>query len=348
MVVKGHLTLHDAHGYLHSVTNIDEYSKVYAHGYPLGGVKYLLKTLVLNLSNMADVAVMFDSSTDRKTISADYKGNRPSAHVVNSQAEFLYERLLQCGIPAYKVKGFEADDLIFSAVEKNRDQYSKISIYTADYDISHNVDSKVTMEPLNSNVNRVTWHNFNYSVVRGKKIMFNTISAHKVFCGDGSDRVHAFSSEHTKLKGATLYEEFCNFLNEGMSTFNVNVTRNPTALKLFIKQLLDNGRLVKEDAVFLLNNLNLVYPRMAEGIDFTGASISQIDKFGLAKILSLTNDYASLKTIRESKLPALEEEIEDLRRRAWELKSGEFAADRNLSFDQEKVVKNELLNLREF
>jgi hypothetical protein len=341
----GHLTIHDVSAYVYTGMRSERYKNFKVQGFPFGGVQYFLKFLTLNVSNLHEIIVCFDSKTDNKKLLEGYKGNRgPVDYEVQAQLEFLYKSLLRCNIPAYKEEGFEADDLIFSSVEQNRDTSAKISLYSADYDICHNVDHNVYFEAINSRVNNVSPNNFVNSVVRGQDIMLNTISANKVFCGDSSDRIKPFNSR--KYTGMQLYKMFCDKLR-GIQNLTIASTRDPRMISTFIVQMA--GDFTSEEIAELVNRIKVVYPTYCDKHKFVGLSQSKFDLDELAKLLTLCNDDPGLKQISKKRVNISDEEKEIFRKMGRDLQSGVYAADRGLQVDTTKpIVNSEVVTMREF
>lgn len=354
----GHLALFDASAYVYTAMNEasaeTSYSNKTVQGYPVGGVMYLFKYILQPLMNLSDVLVLFDSRTDRKDHMPDYKAGRKGNHSVQSQLEYCYEKLLHCGIPAAKIDGFEADDLIYSAVQQNVGSYSRISIYGADYDLAHNVNLSVDLQPANRNVNLINVNNFKTAVQRGKNVMINTISAFKVFHGDSSDGIPSFTTQ-SGLTPDQLYTKYCEFLNnlfanKGFPANYIDITRDAKTFKVFLRdELLHKGIITAEEAKDLLTRVYVIYPRMVpDDVKLRGSGRDAVDFDKLQRIYSNLGDYRSLRTIRRDKLKMLDGDIEDFRRRADALKTGEFAADRNRPFYSTFETETQSMSLRDF
>ena len=322
-----------------------QYNTVKMQGFPVGGMKYFLRYMLAPLVRTGgEVAVFFDSKTDRKTKYSSYKSGRDHSPEIHAQVEELYDSLMRVGIPCYKVDGYEADDLIFSAVEQFKLTHSRVYIYSSDYDLTHNVDSTVQFFAANSNVNNVTLSNFDYSVVKGKKILPNTISAYKVFTGCDSDGVPSFISEGG-ISGEIYYDRFCKYLLDNLNPYSIAVSRDPRALKIFIYQEVKQ-ELTEKDISDLTARIDVIYPRKAE-MEFTTASKAEVDMVGLSKLLTICHEYQGLKLIRMPQYEVSEKEAEYFRTKARQLYTGEYAADRALKLE-EFSVKSEALNVRSF
>jgi hypothetical protein len=340
--MKGVLALYDVSAYIYTGMNSSAYFGYNVKGYPVGGMKYFVRHFTPVLMSMSDFAVMFDSGSFRKNIMSSYKSGRGSFHEVYSQLEILYQMLMKANIPCYKVDGYEADDLIFSAVEKSGD-YSSIVIHSADYDVTHNVDERVSFEAVNSNVNNVNLGNFTYSVKKGVKLLPNTISAYKVFTGDVSDNIPNFVSE-TGIKGVELYERFCEYLKEKLKPYSVKVSKDKRALLIFLNDI--RSELTESDMKNLKDRIEVVYPRFVD-FDFKPVNRSSVDFNQYAKLLSLCNERQGLDILNKSYVDLTSEEVEFFTKKAKELRTGEFAADRALDL-RTPDHSYEVLNLRDF
>lgn len=352
--MRDHLTIHDISAYVHTGMNSENYRNYTVQGFPMGGVKYFLKYFTLDLVSMMDVIVAFDSKSFRKEVYEGYKSKRNSDgpnHAVNMQIEFLYEQLLRCNIPCYKEDGFEADDLIFSAVEQNRDKYIKISLVSSDYDITHNVDDVVYFRAVNSNVNDISYRNFSTSIERGVKIQINTISAYHMFCGCDSDGIPKIVTEDGTT-GMQLYQEFCKYLVDNMKSYNVHVSRSKEAMVQFL--LANKGRFSDHDISLMLRNMKLAYPKntteeeSTKHVEFEGESIKNIDLDQYARLLSYCYELPALRKINKEKVSLTEDEVQFFRTKAKELSTGEFAVDRGRPVIDDDLTEYSFVNLREF
>lgn len=340
--MKGVLSLLDVSAYIYTGMNSSTYSNYKVQGYPVGGIKYFVRHFTPLLVGMNDFAVMFDSSSFRKGLMPGYKSGRTGSHEVSSQLETLYGLLMRANIPCYKQKGYEADDLIFTAVEKSRD-YNSIVVHSADYDITHNVDEIVSFEAVNGNVNNVNLGNFMYSVKKGVKILPGTISPYKVFTGDTSDNIPTFFSE-TGIKGSVLYQRFCDYLQENVKPYNIKVARDKRALLVFLNSI--KSELTQNDLNELSTRIEVVYPAMVD-MDFKPANRTAVDLGEYAKILSICGEMQGLRLIGRQKYEMTSDDIETFSRKARELRTGEFAADRAMDI-RTPDINAEVINMREF
>lgn len=348
--MKGVVSLHDVSPYMYTGMSSSEYSKVSYSGFPLGGIKYFLHHLGTHIASREDYAFFFDSASFRKRLLPGYKSGRLSNPEVNLQLNLLYDVLVRCGFACYKVDKYEADDLIFSAVEQFRRQYSAVDIYSADYDLTHNVDGIVSFMAVNGNVNNVKSSNFSNSVVRGEHIMMNTVSAHKTFFGCTSDKIQPFKSD--SITNRELYDGFCLFLQEvsKSSMPPPALGRDKRALLLYLRDRV-SPKISSEEMEDLLTRVEVVYPAKYDEVEFKAVNRLNLEKSGLlelAGILTICKEYSTLKLLGLEPIPPSKADEEFFRGLANDLRTGAFAADRGLPLDNYAVRESSLMDLRDF
>lgn len=349
--MRGLVTLHDVAPYIHTGMNSPEFSSFTFEGFPMGGIKYFFRHFATFLTG-DDFACFFDSGGSfRKQLWPGYKAKRVSNPSVNIQLEILYEILMRCGIPCYKEDGFEADDLVFNAVEKFKKEYHSVHVYSADYDLTHNVDETVTFNAVNSNVNNVNFFNFGVAIVKGEFVLLNTISAHKVFHGCSSDKIKAFSSSVKEMTPDVLYKKFCDFLKRSMGSDYVppQIGRDKRAILIFIRDELKP--VLPEEEIEELNlRVEVVYPKETQGIEYVAGTRSSLDSANLeelARVLTLCKEYQALRYIGKKPSFPLESDVKYFRSLARDLRTGAFAADRGLPLE-EPVIESDLMYMRDF
>lgn len=341
--------LHDLPAYVHTGMHINEYETFSFQGFPMGGIKYFLKQVTYHLTGSYECAFFMDSASDRKSLIPSYKAGRVNRNDINSQIELLEGILLKCKISVYKEDGFEADDLIFSAVQDLKPTYDRIQVYSGDIDLTHNVDQKVDFEAVNSNVSSIDRYSFSHGVEKGKNIMFNTISAYKVFSGCNSDKIPVFKSENREVKWEFLYTEFCNFLTANVQgTPGYALTSDPRALRIFLRDR-DKSlpQLTENDMVELDKRIKVIYPRKCDGLNVRGCDPTTIDVDELVKILTICRDLPSIGLLGKKPIAPTQQDIDFFRQRARDLQTGAFAATNRFSI-AEPVKQGYLEPSREF
>lgn len=347
---RGTLALHDVSPYIYTGMNSKEFKDYTFQGFPVGGLKLLSRYIATNIGEGIDFAFFFDEGRSfRKELLPEYKKGRSGSVHIHSQVEIAKEMLLRCNISCYSSEGLEADDLIYSAVEQNRPKYDKITVHTADYDLAHNVDEKVKFMAVNSNVNNVDHMNFSYAVVKGEIVPLNTISAHKVFFGCNSDKVPAFHSD-ARISNQELYSGFIQLLEKYSKDgyINIELARNKRTLQLYAKS---HPGLTEHDKETLLHRIEVIYPRLYDSFDYEASNRMTMGPLGnleFEKLLTVCGEIDTLRRLGKREYAYIsDDEKEYFRRKARELSTGEFAADRGLNL-AEPTIQSELMDVRDF
>ena len=296
---------------------------------PTSGMIYFLKHLCSILNDIDDVILCFDSRSHRKALDGMYKANRNPNPGVYAQLDFLYEFLTRYGFTCLKVDGYEADDLIYTVVEKYKKRYQRINIYTSDYDIAHNVSDNVSCLAVNSTTMDVTPYSFSY-VLGGKNntVVYNTISVFKLFMGDSSDNIKPFKC--AKYKPKELYNLFLKVL-EQIGNYDIDVIKSREFVRLFIDDVLRND-LTSDEYSDLLNRIELIYPCYVEySYDDTPCSINTVNRYDFATMLNsvgasdLNAEYIGI--FRNTVNPDVDAYLRDL---GNNFKSGYYAIDNDV------------------
>lgn len=338
------LSVFDISPFIHAGTESGSGRTV--EGFPVDGIIHALKTLIPEGVFQDDVVGCFDSATDRKDLWPGYKSgrNRTNIHDIYAQLDFLKEILDESGIATLKVDGFEADDLIYTAIQKLQDNYVFSRIFTNDMDIAHNVTTKVSLEPVSSMGNKVNYRNYKTSIKKGVEVYLGTSTIYKMFCGDGSDKIPAFRSEKGIL-GSVFYKSVVSFVDSKMAS-NPFVASRREFLDLMIKNFGSN--LTDKDREELELRAKIFYPRLWDGEVFPSKP-KEIKGTVLYDLLSLLRLPALLKMLGVS--PGYEPNNNNLRERFRDksrlLSTGAFGAQRGLSYDT-SVLDYDSLELRSF
>ena len=283
------------------------------YGYPVGGLHYLFRYVVTALAQTSHVIVAFDSRSFRKDLIDGYKAGRKHDKRVQSQLEMAYEFLQKSNVACYKYDGYEADDIIAWAVQQNVDNYLEIEICGNDHDLLHNVQRNVMFRSISSNTTSVYMVNFEKAIEKGKTIYFNTISAYKVFCGCNSDKIPPLALQ-CGLRGEEIYDKYIDFLREEKISFDYNTITDSKLVNIFAAL---SGLFTTEERLDVLNRVNLVYPaKCPEGIILTGTSLKEVNANELCYMLSLFNDFESIKCLRYRKSTLAQDDINMLSQRS--------------------------------
>ena len=304
---------------------------------PCNGILYLLKRLSSELSYYKDVVLTFDSKSFRKDLDFNYKSNRRPNNTIASQAELLYELLPKAGIACYKKDRYEADDLIYNIVNANKDLYNHIYILGTDYDLTHNIiKPSIEFRSISSQVHSVTEQTFPYIMYDDMYLMYNTISAYKVFCGDNSDNVKKFKTSDGKYTGRDLYNLYVKALQK--QQLSPDKTRSRSMLEYFInctKQLYSVSDLAE-----LKHRMDLVFPLADNSEDWTlTSSIRNYNKKTYLELLRIFEDQVSAKSLgtRVYTVNINPELLNIVSAMGDRLISGEFAADNSRSIRKNPI-----------
>lgn len=328
------ITLHDIYPYLYigMAPNSTTYNSYSVKGFPVGGIKYFLHKLLLDIPNIGHTACFFDSGRSfRKKILPQYKSGRRMQPEIVAQAKFLYDYLQKCDIPCYKAEGYEADDLIHSAVVfRDKSVYPTATVCGSDYDLTHNVDYDTNFQTISSQTNSATWRTFSNAVVQGKTILLNTISAYKTFTGCSSDEIPSLQG---KVTGEALYDLFCKVLQKQFPDgVDPEIARKKSTLVTFLNNC--KGKIISEEtAEAYIKIADATFPAEVSG-EYKGVNIYTLPvdkKLKLGKLMAACGEYHGLRVLGFKSRPELDaEEVEEFRRWAKELATGEFMADNSL------------------
>ena len=162
---------------------------------PTGGLAQILNTLV-DINPEETVVFCADRRpTIKQGMYAGYKSTRSHNRHVEIQKEITEIILKDCGYEVFAEEGYEADDFIFSLVEKFKGDYDHIYVYTGDSDLYFLVCDNVSIRPSSSRAKTVTRDNYEYTVSSKCVIPYNTLTWNKILGGDRSDNIPGLSKE---------------------------------------------------------------------------------------------------------------------------------------------------------
>ena len=173
---------------------------------PTGGISFLFNTLYEVVGKGDCVFCCDRNPTIKKDMLPTYKSNRNhdrSKQVDKGAAEYILQK---CGCTVLARAGYEADDIIYSLVNKFRDAYDHIYIYTGDSDLYFLVSDKVSIRPSSSKAKTVTMENYEQIAVKGG-IRYNCITTSKIIKGDSSDCIPALPRDKQDTFIKYLYKE---------------------------------------------------------------------------------------------------------------------------------------------
>lgn len=311
--------------------------------FPIAGIKPLMTRLSMTLAEGDDVLLAFDGGTFRKELLPTYKGNREPNRSVGAQIDFLYDQLAKAGIPVVRVDGYEADDVIYWAVCENINKYDAITIHSNDHDVAHNVQCKVSMKPFSRDDAIITNANFEYTVQRGKKVRFNTISAYKVFTGCSSDNIPSFKI--SGRRGSMLYSDFLDFLDKN-KLFRYEVVSSYKTLAIFINSC---GLFSDTEKEVLYDRIRLVFPaEKPEGVVLSPVGKDSLDLVAISEILLMCRERTSVKNLGVTPFDLPNSFLQLLDSYSQNLNSGAYSVDRDLEVDPSYEMDSASFFLKEF
>lgn len=173
-----------------------------------GGVHSLFN-IVYKYGYKDAILFCFDSNpTIKKGWYPDYKANRSRKDDIDKQRMIAEIILNDCSLPVLKYESYEADDIIYSAVEEYKNRYEHIYIHTGDSDLYFLVSDNVSILPISSRSKEVTRDNYETMARTHKTTPYNSIMLWKMIEGVRNKNVPALSPTCAKR----LYEVFYNDL----------------------------------------------------------------------------------------------------------------------------------------
>lgn len=321
------LQIFDVSACVHTGNSADYFYDRMSYGVPVGGIHYLMRQICNAYNNGDDFILCFDSPSKKGCSIAGYKSGRIAKPSVYAQLELLYERLPVCKICCEKYYGYEADDIIAWAVEQHKASYDEIQIVGNDHDLVHSVQDRVWFRSICPSSGPVYRSGFE-ETADSTYTMFNTISAKKVLVGCKSDSIPSITLQNG-MRGKELYELFCKFIRICKIKVSYESTTNPELLRIFAKY---SKCFTEKDLQLLDSRIDLVYPSTCpEEIIIQVNNSSSLSLAEMFRFLSMVNDWESLNSLgTKCNFPLLEEEKAILYNLARKLKSGEYAAEKNI------------------
>lgn len=162
-------------------------------GVPTTGTYGFTNNLISQIKDIAPthVAVCYDAGGNwRKEADAEYKANRepgPGHDTFRLEADLVLNDILPAmGISAIGVRGYEADDAIYT-LAKDAEDFDEVVIFTCDQDILQCVTDRVKVRLFNT-AKKVT--DMGPAEVQEKwGVKPHHIALVKALCGDGSDNI---------------------------------------------------------------------------------------------------------------------------------------------------------------
>lgn len=254
-------------------------------GIPTAGIYQLLSLIADLINTNQDIALCFDSRTNRKLLLPDYKSSRVGDPKVSFQAKLTYEYLKDVFPNVYKAENFEADDLAYTIVQNEyRDAPAGISLITSDYDWCHNIDKYGLVEllPATENVCLVNCDNFSDVLSTDTvRIPNNAITAYKTIFGDDDlSRNKRFYCNAASPE--ELFNAFKVFVkNKGYSDFDMRRKEVMLEFVTLFSSLFNN-----EELELFKKRIEVFYPRYCKAL--SRVKYNSINKNALVDLISIT------------------------------------------------------------
>lgn len=227
-----------------------------------GGASLVFNLLYYNFGKCDFVFCSDRNPTIKKEMYPAYKSSRVHKNHINIQRDVAEFILKDCGFDVLYGGGYEADDYIYSIVQKFKPQYDKIFVHTGDSDLYFLVDDKVSIAKSHSRTKEVTMENYETQCKKGQRILYNTNEFNKVLYGDTSDSIPPLPDEQSEYLWDIFHTEF---YNPKMGD------------KFFVRTLLESV------APWALPQFDLVYPLLTDTPnDIKHGNKELVRKWGIA------------------------------------------------------------------
>lgn len=171
---------------------------------PTGGLSLIFNTLYSVIDKGDFVFCCDRNPTIKKDMYPDYKATRHHDTEIQVQKGVVEYVLEKCNCTVLARAGYEADDIIYSIVQKFYKAYDYIYIYTGDSDLYFLVDDIVSIKPHSSRGKEVNRYNYE-QVLKSKKSVYNTLTVQKIIKGDSSDNIPALPKDVQGRVAQALY-----------------------------------------------------------------------------------------------------------------------------------------------
>lgn len=272
------------------------------HGLPIGGIKEVLSRSFVRLRDQIPVAWAFDSRNSRKEVSSEYKAARTFSADIAVQNEILKDIGRRLNIPCFYADGYEADEVIYQAVDANLDSYYNMDIITSDKGDMAGVIVKpgIMLIGADSKATTISRDNYEFAIRSGVPIKYNSVLPFNVFCGKPSNNLgvlHLPSGAKSR-DYYWSYMQYCDAMQvkpEFMSKYVI--------FKAWLSEKYRAGEIPREDVEVILERATLCFPREIEGLDCTVPfyTYANLDKSEVLDVLRMfqMNDLARFLGITE-------------------------------------------------
>lgn len=324
------IKIYDAYPFIYAGSYSIDWKR---YGMPLGGFRHLVDKVICDSLKGSLCLVVFDSKCTQEHVYREYKSNRKPNCSVLAQADMALDYLERLGISCFREDYIEADDVICAISEELSVEHSvsEIEIYTSDLDLAHCVNAYTKLKPANAQGKVIDANNFSKICSTPNKpwVMYNTISAYKVFLGCKSDTIKPMPN------GAVYYEKFKSYLLESCSSCTGPDLRHAVHMYNFAKEMLlpTFPELATQEFVDdYVKRIELIFPKPYKNP--MGVPYFELAKNSGIKDLQLARDIAILDNCKGNKnLLGVETSIvsqdvlADVSKRAAMLATGTFGAN---------------------
>lgn len=259
-------------------------------GLPTGGIRMLIDRIFSKIKQGWEIALVFDSKTNKNTLFEGYKSQRVWNPEVSIQRKMFQELAPEVGFNVFSKDNFEADDIIFNVVMHNLKNYAEIEILTGDSDIAAAIFcDRVHISGASSKDKSVNVQNFAYIVRGDATVVYNTISAYTVLYGKPSNNFPVFAPHNTALR-ENIYKGYTTYCD------SLNVNQGMRSIQLYWDNYLETRKSDLDDSQFaeLQKRSGIVFSEIYSG-DFSISSNDALNKSKLAMLLRMFELYNSAK-----------------------------------------------------
>ena len=276
------------------------FSKRITNGGSFGALRTILK--LIDELKITGIVFAFDSrreSLKRSESYKEYKQNRkPTPYSLIEQIKTFQTIAFKMGITCIQFEGYEADDLIYTAIQLLKDQYDKVYVATSDKDLQQVMTEDKIIVVNDGKLDRIMDRK---GFINTNELLPEQIPDFFGLIGDASDNIPGVKGigYHTARKLIKKYNSLENLLE--VNEPNEDVGEH--LLKL-LKEYEDAARLSKGLATLMfcedIKNLNADYSKKEWGDVFQEYEFKSLMKYTKPK-----EAYVKKYLISENQLKAL-------------------------------------------
>lgn len=250
---------------------------------PVGGVIGLAREVKKIISQGEYVLLCFDRYAEvNKELYQQvfgfkgYKAQRPTNDKIHIQKDFAERVMRYIGVPCCAQEQHEADDLIFTAVCKYKDEFDHIRVHTNDSDLAFLIDNTVSLQKVGKEPRIITVENYDISLFKNLEIAYNSILFQKLCFGDTADNIKGLGRKWAFAIDAYIDSEGYSWSQMG----DVNLCR-----KVLVEVMEKNPDLPNSNRA--LDLFSLLTPKKLQ-YEYIEEPINNIDLKKLNYVINLT------------------------------------------------------------